>query len=101
MLEMHTYITAKEVKVHDTFSNEVDWVLFEFEGRGYIGNPVRKMIVEGLDWVTVTETTFWVRDGDATGLWDSDFEGVFSCRCLDMEEESARGMRELAAEFGA
>ena len=99
MLEMHTYITAKEVDIRGTFIGDSEWVLFEFEGHGYIGQPVISMIVEGYDWVAVNETTFWVRDDDATGLWLPEFDGVFSCRCIDMEAETARGMRELIAEF--
>tara|TARA_R110000803_G_scaffold148458_2_gene213893 strand:+ start:1261 stop:1563 length:303 start_codon:yes stop_codon:yes gene_type:complete len=99
MLEMNAYITAKEVKIHDRYTGDSKWVLFEFEGHGYIGQLVTSFMNKVYEFVPVTETAYEVMDDDATGLWLPEFEGVFSCRCIDMEEESARGMRELMQEF--
>ena len=99
MLKMNAYITAKEIKIHDHYTGRSEWVLFEFEGRGYIGQLVTSFMNKLYEFVPVTETAYEVWDDDATGLWLPEFEGVFSCRCIDMEVESEIELLAIMGEF--
>lgn len=95
MLKTLTYIPAAKTTELETYESTSSWVLFTYEGRGYIGQEVQTIMTEDYEFVAVTEKTLLVRDDDASHLHLSEYEGVFEMRCEDLEEES----RQLASEL--
>lgn len=87
MLKTGSYITAAKTSEVETYEGANSWVLFTYEGRGYIGRVVSSIMTEDYEFIEVTEKTLEVCDDDASHLYLSEYEGVFEMRCMDMENE--------------